>query len=210
MVDSSHERTRPETPEPGLIRLFIGIPIGDDVRARLGETCDLLKKTHAHVGWVPPRNYHLSLAFLGDTPRDMVPELGEALDDAVTCGAFSFAVTGVGTFGSLRSPRVIWAGVEAPKALITLLDNVRNNLAALDLLVDRRPFRAHITLGRVRSSRGKSDLSDALVRVSGTGFGTVAATTVHLYRSVLQPGGSVYAVMHASMLKDDGRTGSPF
>ncbi len=189
--------------EPALIRLFIGIPINDDVRQRLTELRDALKRTRAHVGWVPPRNYHLSLAFLGDTPREMVADLGEALDDAAQCEPFPFAVTRIGSFGSRRSPRVIWAGVEAPDVLTTLYEKLRDNLEALGLDTDSRPFRPHITLGRVRSSRGRSELVEGLERVADTVFGDVTTARIHLYRSVLQPGGSVYTVLHEAGL-DNG------
>ncbi len=189
-----------EKDERALIRLFIGIPIGEEVRGRLTKVGDRLRRTRAHVGWVPPRNYHLSLVFLGDTPRELLPELGEALDDAVGCGPFTFEVAGIGTFGSRRSPRVIWAGVDAPAALASLYESLRDNLEALGLSTDARPFRPHITLGRVRSGRGKAELTTALEQVKDSAFGSVTPAAAQLYRSVLQPGGSVYTVLHASGL----------
>ncbi|MCH7551091.1 MAG: hypothetical protein IIA35_05245 [Proteobacteria bacterium] len=56
------------------MRLFVGIPLPDDVRARLGE----LKGGLQGARWVRPENLHLSLRFIGDVPGGGEADIAEA------------------------------------------------------------------------------------------------------------------------------------
>ena len=98
-----------------VIRSFIAIEISDEVRVGLRALQQNLKKVGARVGWVAPENIHLTVVFLGDVFRSQVERLANVLDDAAAqTNAFRYEVAGSGFFGSPRSPRVIWAGLNAP------------------------------------------------------------------------------------------------
>jgi len=179
------------------VRAFVAVEIDDAARDRLEGVIALLKKTNAHVAWVPAANLHLSLVFLGNVRQETIPLIATALDEAarqVTC--FAFDVVGLGWFGSERSPRVIWAGVRAPEALGDLQSRVTANLKALGLAFDERPFRAHITLGRLRSPRGREQLLESLASLRDREFGRVEATEIVLMKSRLLPQGAEYSVLH--------------
>jgi len=183
------------------IRAFVAIELDDRVRRRLEEAVSPLRRTGAHVSWVPPDNLHLSLAFLGDIFQDTVQLASSALDEAARGSApFVFNVSGLGTFGSRRSPRVIWAGVQESRDLAALYGRMADLLRALDLVIDSRPFRPHITLGRVRSGRGRPALLDALAEAGSPGFGEVSVTRVVLMRSTLTPRRAVYSMLHSATL----------
>ena len=57
------------------MRLFVGIPLPEDVRARLGE----LKGGLLGARWVRPENLHLSLRFIGEVPGGDEADIDEAL-----------------------------------------------------------------------------------------------------------------------------------
>jgi 2'-5' RNA ligase len=182
-----------------MVRLFVALEIAEDVRARLAERQERLRRTHAHVAWVAPGNLHVSLAFLGNVGRELVPLVSLVLDDcAAACPGFSLSVGGVGWFGSARSPRVLWAGVAAHPAIMRLQEAVAQGLRQLGLKIEDRPFKPHITLGRVRSARGRAELVAAARELADAEAGTVACSRVVLMRSELRPDGAVYSVLHAA------------
>jgi 2'-5' RNA ligase len=153
------------------------------------------------VAWVRPENIHLSLAFLGNVPSDSVDALGAALDRAGRPVApFSFDVEGIGTFGSRRSPRVIWAGAQGVPPLLTLQERVARALGTLGYEPDRKTFTPHLTIGRVRSARGREALLGALESVADASFGRVDVAHVRLMRSRLRPEGAEYSVLHETPL----------
>jgi RNA 2',3'-cyclic 3'-phosphodiesterase len=182
--------------EAALLRLFVAVDLDDATRARLAETLDALRESRAPVAWVPAPNLHVSMAFLGPTPRDQVDMIGDALREAAAgVPPFTFAVAGLGSFGSAQSPRVIWAGLEPCEPLAALYARVRDTLAVLDIRLDARPFRAHVTLGRVRTPRGRDDLLRALAAAGQPRFGAVSAAQLTPYRSVLLPSGALYTAL---------------
>ena len=184
------------------VRAFIALEVGEAVRAELAAVQDELRAAQAHVSWVAPENLHVSLAFLGDIEPVVVADLSGALDAVASPVApFSFTVATVGTFGSSRSPRVLWAGVSDAGEARKLHSLVAEQATALGLALDGREFHPHVTLGRVRSSRGRDALGAALVGVRDRTFGETGASRVVLMRSVLGPSGARYTPLHAAVFR---------
>jgi 2'-5' RNA ligase len=97
---------------------------------------------------------------------------------------------------------VIWAGVrEGAAPLETLARAVENGLARIGFAKEKRGFAAHLTLGRVRSSRNAESLLDALRNEPSELFGTTVVNRVALMQSELNPSGSVYTELQAFPLK---------
>jgi 2'-5' RNA ligase len=194
---------------PDLIRVFVALPINEEVRGGLAVIQKRLKQSGARVGWVKPANIHLTLAFLGYVPETQVTDLAAVMDEAASrVPAFRFEVAAIGTFGSPHSPRVVWAGVEDPSGTLSLLhQELVVGLAGLDIPLDDRPFRPHLTLGRVRSRRGVVELTSALGSVKNSRLGGVEAGSLHLMRSRLESQGAQYSLLHASPLTGAERHG---
>lgn len=193
-----------------VLRVFIAIDLPDEVRAQLGAFQRSLKETGARVSWVAPEKIHLTLVFIGDLFAARVAPVAGAVDQAVRPGApFAFALEGAGYFGSARSPRVLWAGIPSPpEALMTLQARLAEAVAAQGIALESRPFRPHVTLGRVRSARGADELTSALQSASNTHFGQVPVTRVHVMQSRLLAAGAQYTILHESVLTgetDHGR-----
>lgn len=109
--------------------------------------------------------------------------------------AFRAAVTGAGWFGEGR-PRVVWAGFAGrPQKLLDLQASLVENIRRLAYTLEDRPYTPHITLGRVRSSRGAAALTQALEAMRGRAYGEAFFDRVTLYRSRPCPGGSVYEIL---------------
>jgi RNA 2',3'-cyclic 3'-phosphodiesterase len=185
-----------------MVRAFVAVAISDDVRRRLAEEQARLRRTGARVSWVAPENIHLTLAFLGDVFPERIAGIGAALTriGAATV-PFEFAVAGLGYFGSQRSPRVIWAGItEGAEALGVLQQRVDRALRELDFTLEDRPFKPHLTFGRVRAPGGADELAARIDAARDVACGTVAVDRVLLMRSELRPAGPIYTVLHDAPL----------
>jgi 2'-5' RNA ligase len=79
-----------------------------------------------------------------------VPSLTVAAGNAVAAApAMRLRLAGAGRFGSDRRPQVFWAGLDGDVApLVQLARRLAGAARSLDLPVEDRPFRPHLTLGR--------------------------------------------------------------
>ena len=188
------------------IRAFIAIGLPEDLRHQLGDIIDTLKKkTPRAVRWVPSENIHLTLKFLGNVSPTNLNTLTQMLrQEALRHTPMQFSVGGLGAFPSRQRPRVIWVGVHAPPALIELQRCVDQETEALGYPMEEREFSPHLTLGRVAQNVTPQELrqiAEALYNTQVGELGVVRVTEIRLYRSDLQPGGSVYTPLFTAPLK---------
>jgi len=178
------------------MRCFVAIDLPGDVRSALDAAQARLRAAapRADVRWVAPAGLHLTLKFLGEVTDERRDAVRAALE-GVARGTvpIGLACAGLGVFPGPARPRVVWAGVTAGlRELGALAAAVERALEPLGFLPERRPFRGHATLGRVRSPRSVGALMRALEGGPGTVFGSWTASDVVLYRSHLRPTGAIY------------------
>ncbi len=195
-----------EADDPGAgLRAFVALRLPEEVCQNVSAAQAMLKKTGAHVGWVPAENFHVSLFFLGNIPVDWPPRLAHIMDAvAAETARFTFLVAGLAVFGSPLSPRVVWAGIVDSGGMVALHNRLRPHLEALGLAREARAFCPHITLGRVRSPRKSDALMQAIQMFSDTAFGEVVCVDVYLMRSRLQPDGVRYSILHRAVFGQNG------
>jgi len=182
------------------IRAFIAVQLPDDVKAELDRVSRSLASQigPGAVRWVKPDRIHLTLRFLGDTAVSQLPEIAGRLDQ-ITARQTSFVLElgGLGCFPNRRRPRVIWVGLKGHEnELNTIRHMIDDSLADLGWKREDRPFRAHLTLGRVKDSR-KLNMTEASAELKTL---VVPVTAVHLIESELRPKGPLYTVRHTSFL----------
>lgn len=134
-----------------MARLFVAVEIPEDVKAHVSAQIAPLKEKFA-LQWSPPRNWHLTLAFLGDAEPAVV---AEALRTTSPNGPFDLELNGWGCFPKAASARVFWAGISENEGLAALVAEVRQACRPVAPAMDFKPFKAHITLAR---SKFGSDL----------------------------------------------------
>lgn len=160
-----------------------------------------LARTGAHARWVPAANLHLSLAFLGDTPAGNIASIKELLEEvAAAVEPFPLHLRSLGYFGRKGRPRVVWAGVEAVDGLLLLQSRLSEGLELLGIETDKRPYRPHITLGRIKSGRGRECLLEFLEENAQTDFGQQSVAAINLFESTLTPAGARHQSLHSADL----------
>ncbi len=189
-----------------VIRAFIAIDLPGDLQKRLEQVSARLKQrvNRSAVRWVPANNLHLTLKFLGDVSEANLDLLKEVLQSVVAeHSSFEFSVGGLGAFPTMRRPRVIWVGIEAPPELTAVQSALENRLARLGYSPEERPFSAHLTLGRVARTADSQDvqkIADGLQAMKIGFLGAVQVHHVHLYRSDLEPTGAEYTSIFSAAL----------
>lgn len=183
-----------------MIRAFIAISLPDEVRAALGQSSAVLAEQMPprSVRWVKPDLLHVTLRFLGDTAVSQLPLIVSELDRiAGQHSSIRLQVDGLGCFPNRKRPRVIWAGLRGDVVAVNALkQDIDAVLEPMGWEREARPFRPHLTLGRVKDGR----------KLLGVSWGTevekmvVPVTAVHLIESQLRPSGPVYTVRHTSYL----------
>ena len=179
------------------MRAFIAITLPANVHESLGALQRELAASQADVKWVAPGQLHLTLKFLG--------EISEAERRAVEAilvriaawhGAFRLRLGGLGVFPGSGPPRVVWVGVsEGAEAVRGLAESIEQEGRAIPLRGEERPLTAHLTLGRVRSSKGRRELLERIRSARWTPPPPWLVTSVTFFESVLRPGGPQHTVL---------------
>ncbi|MBL7075939.1 MAG: RNA 2',3'-cyclic phosphodiesterase [Kiritimatiellae bacterium] len=184
------------------MRTFIAIEIGEHVRRELASFQKELRDTGAQVRWVRPETMHLTLAFLGETPEPGLAHVRAAMElSAEGSPALHLDVSGAGTFGSSRSPRVVWAGLSGDVVgLQALQGRLAEVLRSDGFETEDRPFSPHITLGRIRGKRNLDEMIKRIDAAADHPFGTIEATALTLFKSDLRPEGALHTpIYHAHL-----------
>lgn len=198
------------------VRLFIAVRLPEPV---LDSLVDLQSALAMPVGgdavrWVNRETMHVTLHFLGETPRDRLSAAVVAVEHAAPewktatrPSPIDLGADGVGAFPSASRARVVWAGVrDVTGALGRLHRAIGRGLADAGFQTDHRQFRPHVTLGYVRrraTQAARTALASALVdaRRAPPEWTTVfSVTEVSLVRSTLTPAGPVYRDLYSAVL----------
>ncbi|MBQ9003953.1 MAG: RNA 2',3'-cyclic phosphodiesterase [Eggerthellaceae bacterium] len=171
------------------MRTFVALEVPDGFRF---EVAALARQLAEHVDgrFTQPENYHLTLAFLGDTSEREIALAIDALETACANRlALPLAADGLGKFGKANDA-TLWLGIAPVDALVAMADEVRNALAAHELPFDQKPFKPHITLAR-RAAIPKTVLPSLPFPAPAH------ASAVTLFKSELDSEGAIYTPLHA-------------
>ena len=181
-----------------MIRSFIAVDLPEETRKLLEDIQRELKQCGAAVRWVKPRSIHLTLKFLGNIQPAQVEDIALAVAQEIRDQPpITLRPAGLGAFPNLRKPRVIWIGMEGEvQRLNGIQARVENSLEPLGFAREKRGFRPHLTIGRVKDRRRLQPLIDAMATLDIPPFNSFDADEIILYKSDLRPTGAIYTKIH--------------
>jgi 2'-5' RNA ligase len=182
------------------VRTFVAVLLPDEIRQRLAQEVDALRRYASGVAWVATENLHVTVKFLGGVDEARLADVAAALKRAATVPAFEVEIVGLGAFPAASRPRVLWAGAPGAPAFMRLAEGVDQALVALGFAPEARGFTPHVTLGRVREPRRDLALTDALAAAASRPFGALRVERLSLMRSDLSPRGARYTELSAAPL----------
>ena len=189
-----------------LVRAFIAIELPTFLQDAIQvSTTSLQKKLGTDlIRWTPPHNVHLTLKFLGDVSPANIDILKQMLTiESAQHSALDMYVEGIGSFPNPKRPRVLWAGLNTPASLSSLAHGIETASTKLGYPAEEHDFSPHLTIGRVRQNASTTDLQkirSALEETKVGNLGVAHINAVNLYKSDLQPSGSVYTRLFSAPL----------
>lgn len=131
------------------MRLFIGIPLPDSVRAEIAATVAELRRGGEDLRWSSPEAWHITLQFLGNADAKQLeclnPLLGEVHSPLVPVR--------LGALGAFERAGVVFVDVQVQPELAALQQQVIAATAKCGFVPEDRPFHPHISLARARGRR---------------------------------------------------------
>ena len=177
----------------GLKRTFIAVRVeaGNELKDAMAILKSGLK--NENIKWVDISNMHVTLAFIGYTDEPLIKRVDSMLkNNLASFGIIDFSLTGFGVFRNFNDPRIIFTGIESTDGLAGVYEIVNKGLHGLDIRLEDRQFRPHLTIGRIKDLRDKNNLQNLIQKYTGIPFQAVTVSEIVYYESVLLPTGPVY------------------
>jgi 2'-5' RNA ligase len=172
-------------------RLFVAAHIPDDLKEQIISIRTSIYKGSENIKWERKEKFHFTLKFLGDVEESRNEEIANALSGAlgnqkkIRCEFDKF-----GFFYKNRVPKILWLGLKHNEKLMMLAEKVDNCLSDIGFSREKRKFKPHLTILRIRGNENFSELMKFKdVNLSELTF---FCDSVSLIKSVLKPESSVY------------------
>lgn len=137
---------------------FFALALSNDVIEKLQTVTEEMKGHLAFKNWVHHKDYHITLAFLGQANEQQLHEACQLCEDALAgISCFSFELSKEGIFGLAKAPRILWMGTKESDKLNEVQKRVFLACEQANFKLDQRPFKPHITLAR--KWEGQEDFS---------------------------------------------------
>ena len=171
-------------------RLFIAVKIGPKAKKEAEIVQAELKKLFAHskITWVDSEVMHLTLHFLGDCAEEQIPNIKQAIEKSAKGPKPQLVLEEVSAFPHIKDPRVlVIKAKDVGSHLANIQQNLGKELAATGLAIDNRPFKTHLTLGRIKFLQ--DHLQNLNLPVSSISW---EVSSLELIESKLTPDGPEY------------------
>ena len=176
-----------------MLRAFVAVDTTPEVKAEVSHLLRQLKeRTRFSVKWVKPEQMHITLVFLGEVGAEFIEGAKVELNAVASrCRGFGCRLEGLGAFPSPVRARVLWVGLKSgEQELKELQKEVSRTLTRIGYVGEKRPFRPHLTLGRLREPADVNFISEISFRSS-----SFFVSRMILFSSTLKPEGPIYSVL---------------
>jgi len=186
------------------IRAFLAIEPAEDILQELSRLQEKLKREiSGRISWTKPQGQHLTLKYFGDISAEDVKNICSAVENRIaSVSSLNLKIEKLGVFPDARRPRVLWFGVSGDgKKLLLLQKQLEADFEGIGFPGEDRPFRAHLTLGRIKEPHGLTGISEALTKHNAYAAGVFECRQLILFQSNLLPQGAVYTKLAEFTLK---------
>ena len=177
-----------------LRRLFLGVPLDEEVRAMLAQH---LAQNRIPGRPVPPANWHLTIRFLGNVGEVVTERLIAELDQADLGNPFEVVLGDMGAFPRPGRAAVLWLAIARGRERLSDLHEIAEQASqVVGLTPEERPFAPHLTLSRIRP---EVDVRADLAAYRRAPFQWTVGEVV-LYESHMGRGGAIYEPVEKFLL----------
>jgi len=173
---------------PGIVRAFVAIDLSPEIREKMREVQEAIRKSGARITLVDPAIIHITIKFLGEIEATRAGEVSGALREIIL-DSFDLSITGISTNNN-RNPRVVWGTVGDRGGCGLLFERVETALTAIGIPREQRGFTPHATIARVKEYH--PSLMQAIRPYLSETLGECHISGFSLKKSTLAPTGPVY------------------
>jgi len=186
-----------------LIRTFIAVELPEEISKNLLKLQNDMKSSMPDVRWTKYGNIHLTLKFLGDTKISKIEAISKALQGiADEFSPFVISLAGIGAFPNSKKPSVVWTGIEkGANETVRLANDIESSMEKFGFPKEKRSFKPHLTIGRVREINYPSAMMKALENPGIGEIGEFTVDGIRLIKSQLDPAGSIYTMLAEALFK---------
>ena len=181
-----------------LLRTFLSIPVPKEVRSVKNMYFLSLKSNRSKIKWVRNMQLHLTLKFLGHTPKSEVEKIINRIKPITEATKpFALSVNGTGCFPNSNRPRTLWLGVNGDiDPLIILVNEIRSSLDSIGFPSENNNYVPHITTARIQYPQKHKPNIDLFLNSSYDAI-DFPADRVQFFSSELLPDGAVYTLLNS-------------
>lgn len=193
---------------PPVVRIFFAIDLPPATKESLGSFMGALKRKSKSkaIRWTKPENLHITLHFLPEVKREHLTALTENVRAEIKGTLPSKLELGsLHLFPNPYRPRVIVLEVTPQEQLVALAEKVGQGIKTSHYEIETRPFRGHLTLGRIKQPKGVNlsflaEFNEVLQKEN------IEIDEVILFRSEPESTGSKYTVLEKMTLGTETAT----
>lgn len=186
------------------IRAFLAIEPPEDILQAMVRLQEKLKRElTGRISWTRPQGQHLTLKFFGDISQEDINNIRTTIQKRIPSGwSLNLKIERLGVFPDAHRPRVLWCGMAGDVDKLNVLQKqLESDFAGIGFAGEERPFRAHLTLGRIKDPRVVAGLDGILTKYKTLQIGEFAGREVVLFQSKLTPQGPEYSKLAVFPLK---------
>ncbi len=169
--------------------IAVELPVNETIKKFHDEIAKLL----TNIKLVELENMHITLKFLGDTNEDNIENIYHIIQNSIQdIQPFSIQLKGTGVFPNQKYIKVIWVGIEKTEKMSLISSSLNAQLSTLGFKEEKRGFKPHLTIGRVKSAIGKDQLISIIDKYREVIFDEIIVDCIYLKKSTLTPQGPIY------------------
>jgi len=182
-----------------MIRLFVALEIPDEVKNNIYTILKSVPEYSAEFKWEPKEKFHLTLKFIGDVPEESLEDIISEIEFVKDYSAFNCTISKFGFFFRDNNPVILWCNFETDDKINSLVNNLNTRLIKFGIDEDKRKFKGHLTLLRIKKSVNENFIkSFKEFKFEPIRFD---CNTITLVQSFLNPSGSEYKILKIYELK---------
>lgn len=139
------------------MRVFFAVELPEDIKDKIYENIEKLKKLELSCKFVNMKNLHITLLFLGNVKEEILKERLSLIEEEISKKEnFNISIEDIGFFYNRRGLiRVIWHDIVKNSSRVEDISKIiyeyfEDVLEENDLLGKHNSFKSHLTIGRAK------------------------------------------------------------
>ena len=128
---------------------FWAVKLPVEIKQSIHDELSKLQHIFQFQRWVHREDYHITLAFLGNTDEQRLQATINLVGNAIKeKKSFPLQIVGLNVFGNSKAPRIFWGAVNEEARLFQLQATVHQQCLDAGFTLESRPYHPHITIAR--------------------------------------------------------------